>query len=131
VLKGLFKCYKVLERQDILESVKLGYKYYREKLINKDNMPIHFAIKKHNKLRKYEMYDFAEGIKIGCLLDEDIEGSLDLAKDLAKTMTKRFQLKDGHFITRITSFGVKHKVPYHRWPQSQLFFALTDLLFKY
>lgn len=131
VLKALYNCYKVLKRDDILEAVRKGYKYYRENLINEDYTPKHFAIKKHNKLRKYEMYDFAEGIKLGCLLDETVEESLDLAKKLAGILIGKFQLRDGHFVTRVTSFGTKHKIPYHRWPQAQLFFSLSELLLKY
>ncbi len=131
VLKALHKCYKITNRQDILDAVKKGYDYYKKNLINPDNTPKHFAIQKHNKLRKYEMYDFAEGIKVAAMLDEDVEGSLDLGVKLASILIRKFQLKDGHFVTRVTSLNTKHTMPFHRWPQAQIFNALNLLLLKF
>ncbi len=131
VLKALYKCYQHTQRQDILTAVEKGYDYYRKHLIAKDNTPIHFAIQKHNKLRKYEMYDFAEGIKVGVLLKNEIDGSFDLAEKLASFLIRKHQLKDGHFVTRVTNLNTRHKMPFHRWPQSQIFNALCEMLLAY
>jgi hypothetical protein len=76
------------------------------------------------------MYDYAEGILLGCLLDAHIPGSLDFSKTLTMDLIKRFQLKDGHFVTRVTSFNNSNTIPYHRWPQAQLFNSLTEILKK-
>jgi len=130
VLRNLMFYYKENPRQDVLEAIQRGYAFYRKHLFRSDNTPIHFAVQKLNKLRKYEMYDYAEGIYLGCLLDEVIPGALDFSKILANDLIARFQLKDGHFLTRVNSFGMKHKVAYHRWPQSQLIYALTHLMKK-
>jgi hypothetical protein len=86
---------------------------------------------KHNKLRKYEMYDFAEGINLGTLLDKEIDGSFTLAEIMAQLLIGKYQLKDGHFVTRVTNLNTYHKIPFHRWPQAQIFNALTGLLLKY
>lgn len=130
VLKNLNKYYEVTGNDAVKASILKGYKYYRDHLFRSDNTPLHFSVQKYNKLRKYEMYDYAEGISLGCQLSETVDGALDFAKQLTGDLIKRFQLKDGHFITRVTSFGTRNKVPYHRWPQSQLFYALTNLLKK-
>ncbi len=131
VLKALYKCYKHTNRKDILEAVHKGYDYYRKNLINSNFTPKHFSIQKHNKLRKYEMYDFAEGIKVGVMLKDEIEGSFELAEKLASFLIRKHQLRDGHFVTRVTSLNTRHKMPFHRWPQSQIFNALSAMLLKY
>jgi hypothetical protein len=129
ILKNLWKCYLVLNDEDILAAIKKGYDYYKNNLFYSNGRPKHFSISKYPKLRKYEMYDYAEGISLGVLLKNNIPGALDTAIILAEDLINNFQLRDGHFITRVTSFGTKHKIPYHRWPQAQLFYALT-LLYK-
>lgn len=128
VMRALYHCYEILDNEDIINAVKRGYKYYRKHLIRADHTPIHLSEIKYHKLRKYEMYDYAEGIKLGCILDLHIPGALDLSKILAGDLIRRFQLKDGHFVTRVNICGVKNKIPYHRWPQAQLFYALTIIL---
>ncbi|NOU48478.1 MAG: hypothetical protein HOO86_15670 [Bacteroidales bacterium] len=128
VLRNLYYCYLVTKDEDILHAVKKGYQYYLTNLFHENGRPKHFAIAKYAKLRKYEMYDYAEGITLGILLKNDIPGALDKAKWLADDLIDNFQTKKGYFITRVTSLGTKHKVPYLRWPQAQLYYALTSLL---
>ena len=79
-------------------------------------------------MRRYEMYDYAESIKLGVLLRDEIPGALDLAIELANDLVDNFQTREGYFVTRVTSLGTRHTVPYLRWPQAQLFAALTYLL---
>lgn len=128
VLRNLKRAYNVCHREDILEAIKKGYSYYRKYLFRPDNTPIHMSEVKYNKLRKYEMYDYAEGIILGPLLNDVIEGSLDFSYILADDLITRFQVKKGYYVTRVTSFNKKIKIPYHRWPQAQLFYALANIL---
>ena len=127
ILKNLWKCYQVSKDVDIFNAVKAGYDYYRKNLFYSNGRPKHFSVAKYIKLRKYEMYDYAEGISLGILLKDNIPGAFNTAITLAEDLIDNFQLNDGHFVTRVTSFGTKHKLPYHRWPQAQLFCALTSL----
>ncbi|NJM16356.1 MAG: hypothetical protein HC896_14145 [Bacteroidales bacterium] len=48
---------------------------------------------KYNKLRKYEMYDYAESITLGPVLNDKIEGSLNFSYILAADLINRFQVK--------------------------------------
>jgi hypothetical protein len=128
VLRNLFRTWKINPRIDVLNAIENGYSYYRKNLFRPDNSPLHFSEQKYNKLRKYEMYDYAEGILLGVLLKDQIKGSFEFSIHLASELISKFQLKDGHFVTRVTSFGNVHKIPYLRWPQSQLFYSLTELL---
>lgn len=128
VLRNLFQCYLVNKDERILNAVKKGYTYYRNHLFFKDGRPKHFSKAKYAKLRKYEMYDYAEGIKLGILLKDHVPGALQKSKNLAEDLVDNFQTKKGYFLTRITSLGTKHKVPYLRWPQAQIIYSLTKLL---
>lgn len=128
VLRNLYRCYKVNNDEKILSAIKKGYEFYKNNLFYKDGRPKHFAKAKYAKLRKYEMYDYAEGITLGVLLKGDISGAFEKSKELANDLINNFQTSQGYFVTRVTSFGTYHKVPYLRWPQGQLFYALTGLL---
>jgi hypothetical protein len=128
VLKNLYNAYLILEDEEILGAVKKGYDYYRRFLSRKDHTPIHFAKITNPKFRKIEMYDYAEGISLGPLLNPDIDGALDFSLELARHLIDAFQLKKGYFVTRVTTLNTRNNVPYLRWPQAQLFYALTTLL---
>jgi uncharacterized protein YyaL (SSP411 family) len=128
VLKNLYKAYLILKDEKILKAVKKGYDYYRGFLFRKDQTPIHFSKSTNPKFRKIEMYDYAEGIALGPLLNPDIDGALDFSLQLAQCLIDTFQLKKGYFVTRVTTLGTRNKVPYLRWPQAQLFNALTVIL---
>lgn len=128
ILKNLIKVHKILKRDEIFAVIKKGYEYYRNYLFYKDGKPRHYAKSSLVKFRKYEMYDYAEGINLGCELRELIPSAYDKAVFLVNDLVDNYQLKDGHFVTRVTSLGTTHKVPYHRWPQAQLFNYLSKIL---
>lgn len=125
VLRNLKFCFDVLQDDAIKSSIELGYSFYKSELFYSNGYPKHFARAKYAKMRRYEMYDFAESIKLGVLLKDIIPGSERKARFLARELYLNFQLRDGHFVTRVTSLNTVHKVPYLRWPQAQLFYALT------
>ena len=128
VLRNLTRCYYVNYDQNLLNSIKKGYKYYSKNLFHGNGRPKHFSVAKYAKLRRYEMYDYAEGIILGVLLKDVIPEAYDKAKWLAIDLIDNFQLSSGYFVTRVTSLGTKHKIPYLRWPQAQIFYAMTLLL---
>jgi len=128
VLRNLYRCYQVNKDEKVLDAIKYGYSYYRKNMFYKNGRPKHFTKAKYAKMRKYEMYDYAEGITLGILLKDEIPEAFEKAKWLADDLINNFQTKKGHFITRVTSLRTIHKVPYLRWPQAQLFYALTSLL---
>lgn len=130
VLKNLYKSHLQYPLEPMLEAVKRGYRYYREHLFRSDNTPLHFSKVNNPKFRKIEMYDYAEGIALGPLLDTDIDGALDFSTQLARHLIDTFQLKKGYFVTRVTTLNTRNTLPYLRWPQAQLFYALTTLLLK-
>jgi hypothetical protein len=62
------------------------------------------------------------------LLRDFIPGARTVAEKLATVLCEKYQLSDGHFVTRVYRGGFKHTFPFLRWPQAQLFYSLTNLL---
>lgn len=127
VLRNLVYCNKILANTELKTAISKGYDFYLKQLLYENKRPKHFAISKYFKMRKYEMYDYAEGIKLGVNLRDEFDNAFEYSQVLANDLINNFQTKSGHFITRVTSLGTKHRVPYHRWPQAQLFYSLTLL----
>jgi hypothetical protein len=127
VLKNLYKANKHLRRADVSSAIEKGYRFYRTELFNASGVPKPFAAVGRLQVVQIEGYDYAEGIALGALLDGTIHGALTHATELAARVRKTFQLEDGHFVTRLNVGGISHTVPYLRWPQAQMFCALTSL----
>ena len=107
--------------------IRRGYDFYREELFGADGLPRSFAIKPRTGIVRLEMYDFAEAITLGTLLRKEIPEAYEHAQNLADVLCREYQLPDGHFVTRVYLGGIRHTFPFLRWPQSQLFLALTNL----
>lgn len=128
VLKNLYKLNQHLDSLEVAQSVQRGYEFYRKNLIDSDGDPKTYAVAPRTEIVRVEMYNFAEAITLGALLRNDIPEAFTTADELASRLVRQLQLPNGHFVTRIYRGGIRHSVPYLRWPQSQLFLALTNLL---
>jgi len=128
VLKKLFKINQGLNRPAVAEAIRKGYAYYREKLFRPDGLPKAFALEPRTQIVTLEMYNFAEAITLGALLRDFIPEAFTTAQKLATILCEKYQLADGHFVTRVYRGGFKHTFPFLRWPQAQLFYSLTNLL---
>jgi hypothetical protein len=127
-LKNLFKIHRIEPDVRIESSIRRGFAYYQKHLIDAQGNPKPFAVKPRLQLAKLEMYDFAEGITLGVLIGSMISEAGELARSLAMKLIDDHQLADGHFVTRVFRGGFRHRFPFLRWPQAQLFYALTNLL---
>lgn len=127
VLKNLYKLNRELRDERVADSIQRGWRYYRENLFDEEGNPKMYTIQPRTQIVKLEMYNFAEAITLGALLRDEIPGALDFANDLAARLEKH-QLPDGHFVTRTYIGGIRHTFPYLRWPQAQIYYALTNLL---
>jgi hypothetical protein len=129
VLKKLFKINQSLNSSAVAEAIRKGYAYYREKLYRADGLPRAFALEPRTQIVTLEMYNFAEAITLGALLRDFIPDAYAVAQKLATTLCEKYQLADGHFVTRVYRGGFRHTFPFLRWPQAQLFYSLTNLLY--
>lgn len=128
VLKNLHKLNRHLKRADISAAISKGWAYYREHLFRPDGDPKSFALEPRLQVARVEMYNFAESITLGALLSDEIPTAFPTACGLARRLIRDFQLPNGCFVTRVFIGGFKHRYPFIRWPQAQLFLALTNLM---
>jgi hypothetical protein len=128
VLKNLYKINCHLQSDDVKRAVQNGYSYYRRALFDGEDNPRTYAVAPRVEIVRLEMYNVAEAITLGTLLRNDVPEAFVLAKSLAARLIAQYQLPSGHWVTRVYRGGIRHTVPFLRWPQSQLFLAVTNLL---
>lgn len=128
VLKNLWKLNQRLDDARVHSAIERGWEYYRTALFHVDGLPKTYAIEPRTQTVRLEMYNMAEAITAGSLLRDDIPNALQLAESLAVRLLREYQLPEGYFVTRVYRGGLRHTFPFIRWPQAQLFYALTNLL---
>jgi hypothetical protein len=128
VLKNLYKLNRHLKSTQVADAIARGHEWYRRSLFGKDGSPRLFAIAPRLQIVDLEMYNVAEAISLGVLLRHDIPEAFEHAETLAARFVTGRQLPAGHWITRTYVGGIRHRVPFIRWPQSQLFLSVTNLL---
>ncbi len=128
VLKNLFKVNRIVGRPDLVAAIERGWSFYRRALFQADDTPRSFAIEPRLQLVQVEVYNLAEAITLSHLLRHTVPGAEALAQRLAERTIRDFQLADGHFVTRVFRGGLRHTKAFLRWPQAQMFLALTNLL---
>ena len=128
VLGNLAKIDRRLGDQRLQGAIARGYRYYREHLFHRDGLPKSFARQSRMQLVRLRLYDVAEAIMLGTVLKDCIPGAFDFAGQLALRVAQEYQLPDGHFVTRVYKGGMRHRMPFLRWPQAPMYCALTNLL---
>jgi hypothetical protein len=127
VLKSLYKINRHLQDEEIRKAVHKGYGYYRQALFDSRTMPRSFALAPRIQIVRLEMYNMAESINLGVLLRDEVPEAFQLAQELAARLVRQYQVPAGYWVTRVYVGGVKHTLPFIRWPQSQLFHAVSSL----
>lgn len=128
VLKNLYKANQYVKSEEVRRAINKGYIYYRVNLFTTDGVPKPFARVGRIQSVKVEMYDYAEAINLGVLLRHEFPDAFSLSVKLSKDVCNKYQLPEGYFVTRVNKGGICNKIPYLRWPQAQMFYALTCLL---
>jgi len=128
VLKNLYKINRELKSREVRQAVERGYAWYRKALFDEQDNPKLYAIAPRAQIVRMELYNFAEAISLGVLLRNDIPQAFAHARTLAARLMRGYTLPAGHWVTRVYRGGFRHTTPFLRWPQSQLFLALTNLL---
>ncbi len=125
VLKGLYRTYQALGDEELLQAVRRGYRYYRQALFYPSGLPRPFARIASSQFRVAELYDYAEALNLALLLRPHL-GTGAQARRLARALVEDWQTPAGHFVTRISTGGIRNRVPYHRWGQAPAFHALAQ-----
>jgi hypothetical protein len=124
VLKNLFKIWNLTRDEEVREAIEAGYRFYLDQLLDETGRPIPFARRPRLTLHRRDLYDYAEGINLAHLIQDEIPAARGVLESLVRDLIKRWMLPDGHFVTRETVVG-RNTIPYHRWAQSQTFHALA------
>lgn len=128
VLKNIAQAYNNFNEQYMLYSLNKGFYFYKNNFVRPNGSLRHFYKGKYPKFRKVEFYDYAEAIKLGVYLRDVIPEALWLSKNLSIELINNYQSSEGYYYTRINGLNGKNAIPYLRWPQAQLFNALTLFL---
>ena len=128
VLKNLYKLNRRLGRDDVDQAIRKGCDFYREHLFYPDGTPRPYAVKPRMQIVRHELYDFAEAIALGALLGDAWPEGCHTARGLAQYARNELQTGTGCFLTRAYRGRIKHRFPYIRWAQAQMFHALALLL---
>lgn len=127
VLKNLAKVWLLRGDEEVRSAIVRGYGFYRARLLDRSGLPIPFADRPRLTLHRRDLYDYAEGINLALLVRGLVGEANEVLERLTLDLVERWQLADGHFVTRELLVG-RAKVPYHRWAQSQAFRSLASLV---
>jgi hypothetical protein len=127
VLKALAKIEAITGNPQCTKAIERGVDYYVKNLFDEQGLPKPFSRRPRMTVYRRELYDYAECINVGVLLDGRFPA-------LDKIMSKVINLEgwhksDGSFRSRQLLLGWDD-VPMHRWAQSQLFRSLCFLLYR-
>ena len=106
-----------------VKVLKYAYAYYIDNFWLPDGCPKYY----HNSLYPIDIHCSAQGI-ITCLkLKEYDDRSMDLAEKIALWAIKHMQSPEGFFYYQQMRFFT-NKIPYMRWSQAWMFYALAHYL---
>lgn len=128
VIKNLFKLNQTLNDEKIDLAIKKGFSFYKKYLFDETGSPKPFAKLSRINIVKRELYDYAEGISLCLLMKSADKEAGKLAEHMVNEVIDLYQNKNGSFVTNVNLFNIPNRIPYLRWPQAQLFFALTNYL---
>ena len=105
------------------EKLKNAYRYFLDTFWLDDGCPKYY----HNSLYPIDIHCSAQGIVTCLKLREYDERSLPLARNIAKWAIDNMQDETGYFYYQKTRWYT-NKIPYMRWSQAWMFYALAHLV---
>lgn len=129
VLKSLAKIEGSTGSAECRDAIQRGVNYYVKNLFDAEGLPKPFSKRPRLTVYRRELYDYAECINLGVLLQgrfSELDRMVSLVVD---DVLKRWCKPDGSFRARELIIGWDN-VPMHRWAQSQMFRSLSFLLAK-
>jgi len=130
VLKNLLKYNNLIKNNKVEIAILKGFNYYINNLLNKDGLPKPFTKTNKFNLIKTDLYDYAEAINLFILMKNFHPSAITLLEKLIKKVIDSFATKNGTFVSKVNNLGLKIKLPYLRWGQSQMFYALTKFMIE-
>jgi hypothetical protein len=127
VLKALAKIEELKGSPECRGAIERGVDYYTKNLFDPSGLPLPFSRRPRLTVYRRELYDYAECINLGVLLDGRFPKLDQILSRVVEDLLHRWQKPDGSFRARELVLGWDN-VPMHRWAQSQVFRSLAFLL---
>jgi len=127
VLKALAKIERMTDHEGCREAIASGVRYYADQLFDEQGLPKPFSKAPRLTVYRQELYDYAECINLGALLQGRFTVLDERLRDTLVDLLERWRKPDGSFRSRRLLLGWDN-VPMHRWAQSQVFRSLCRLL---
>src|SRR5262249_25693632 len=127
VIKALAKIEQLTGSPQCRSAIERGFRYYVRYLVDGDGLPVPFSKRPRMTVYRRELYDYAECINLGVLLNRRFPEMDRILSNVVTEVVERWHKRDGSFRTRQLLVGWDD-VPMHRWAQSQMFRSLSFLL---
>jgi hypothetical protein len=127
VMKALAKIEQLTGNSRCGDAIERGVSYYIKNLFDADRLPKPFSKAPRLTVYRNELYDCAECINLGVLLQGRFPELDAIVLGVVNDVLARWQKKDGSFRARRLLVGWDN-VPMHRWAQSQMFRSLSFFL---
>jgi hypothetical protein len=129
VMKALAKIEQITGCPDCRRAIERGVDYYAKNLFDAQGLPLPFSKAPRLTVYRRELYDYAECINLGVLLQGRFPEFDRIVAGVIEDLFARWQKSDGSFRARELILGWDN-VPMHRWAQSQVFRSLGFFLSK-
>ena len=129
VLKALTKIEQLTGSSQCRSAIERGVNYYVKNLFDEEGLPKPFSKPPRLTVYRRELYDYAECINVGVLLQGRFPELDRILSVVLKDVLQRWQKSDGAFRARELLIGWDN-VPMHRWAQSQMFRSLSFFVFQ-
>jgi len=129
VLKALAKIEQLTGSAQCQRAIERGVGYYVKNLFDEDGLPKPFSKPPRLTVYRRELYDYAECINLGVLLQGRFPELDRILSLVLNDVLQRWQKSDGAFRARELLIGWDN-VPMHRWAQSQMFRSLSFFVSK-
>ena len=127
VMKALAKIEQLTGSPECHNAIERGVRYYVQNLVDSTGLPVPFSKRPRMTVYRRELYDYAECINLGILLDGRFPEMDRITSNVVAEVLGRWRKRDGSFRARQLLMGWDN-VPMHRWAQSQMFRSLSFLL---
>jgi len=107
---------------DLVENLRKGFQFYKENLFTGNGLPKYY----HNQKYPIDIHSIAQSIITLVEFKAFDEGNINLAKRIFTWSLKIMQSKNGYFFYQKKRF-FKNRIPYMRWSQAWMLYALAIL----
>lgn len=122
VLECLWECMQYLDETSFQNSYEKGFKYYLNNFFSEDGTPKYYQ----NKVYPIDIHSSAQLIAT-LSRTQRIKENIDLADKVLRWTEVNMKSPKGYYFYQKKQFFTS-KIPYMRWSQAWMFYALTEYL---